>query len=1267
MNRLARFLAVLLRQSLSIAALGLVVAALYVSLGRQLVPLVAEYRLQAQDKATELLAMPVQLGRLEGRWQGLAPQLLAHDVLLGEGAAAMHLERLVVVPDIAGSLWARELRLAALRFEGVRLSLTQDADGRWRVEGLPARDKQPPTDPAKLLRSLQKIRALVLVDSQLTVEPFGETPLTLTYANLSLQNDGGDLRLDGRTVLPDGQPLALQVRAQVQPERWQQAAVEAYLSLPQSDWSAWLPKKLTGDWRLDRMQAGGEAWLSWRQERLARAVLRFDAPRVEAAYGKHPVQGLDDLALTAYAERTERGYRLLIDELGFNLGESRWGEARLLVEHDEHSNSWQLQADRLGIAPLATLTQALAPLPESAAEILADLAPRGTLRALQATYRPGLTGAERLQFAAQLDQVAIGAHHWIPAAEQVSGSIQGDLAGGELRIDSQDFALHLAPLFPQPWRYRQAQGRLRWSLDEQAFTLVAPYLRLDGEEGQLAGDFLIRLNRDPAIEDYMDLRVGLTQGDARYTEKYLPTRSPALSPALSEWLHTAIRGGAIEQGYFQYQGSLHKDAVDGARSISLYFKVRDAELAYQPGWPALREGRGEVLIEDSGVRVRLAEGRILDSRVQNATAEIPHAAPGQKPHLAINGQLQSSVGDGLKILREAPLGAAEIFAGWQGEGELDGSLALLIPLAKGEPPHVLVDFASRAATLHIASPELDFAQLSGQFRYDTDAGFSARDIRAQLFGRPVRGSAVATGDRRNPATRIEAQGDIALQRLATWLGLQQPLPASGELPYQLRLDLAGADSRLQLDSSLAGLAIELPAPFGKPAGERRDTTLRMTLQGAERRYAVQHGELVSLNFAAPAADWQAGRGELRLGAGAAALPTARGLRVRGRLEQLDWQAWQSVRERYLPAAGGSTTVPLLRDAQLDISRFDGFGTHIDALGVELRRATDAWTLNLRSDLINGTVQLPDAEGAPLVADLQRLRLPAAAPAAEPAQRSDPLADVDPTRLPAMDITVAEVVQGEAPLGRWALKMRPLANGVAFSALDLNLKGLRIEGAGEWRAGRSAFKGRLSGGNLADVLLAWGFAPSTTSERFRMDVDGSWPGSPAWFGLARFSGNMQPRLRKGQFVEVEGSAQALRVFGLLNFNSIGRRLRLDFSDLFGKGLSYDRMGGELQASDGIYRTREPITVTGPSSNLELNGTLDMVNDRIDAKLLVTLPVSNNLPLAALIVGAPAVGGALFVVDKLLGDKVARFASVQYNVEGPWQSPQISFDKPFEKPN
>ncbi|HAW63716.1 MAG TPA: TIGR02099 family protein, partial [Pseudomonas sp.] len=278
-----------------------------------------------------------------------------------------------------------------------------------------------------------------------------------------------------------------------------------------------------------------------------------------------------------------------------------------------------------------------------------------------------------------------------------------------------------------------------------------------------------------------------------------------------------------------------------------------------------------------------------------------------------------------------------------------------------------------------------------------------------------------------------------------------------------------------------------------------------------------------------------------------------------------------------------------------------------------------------------------------------------------------LADVDPQSLPAMDVAIKRISLGDDVLGAWALKLRPVSAGIEFRDIALDLKGLKITGSGGWDGAQTWYKGRLEGRNLADVLLAWGFAPSVTSDSFRLDVDGRWPGSPAWFAMARYSGSMQPRLRKGQFVEVDGSAQALRVFGVLNFNSIGRRLRLDFSDLFSKGLSYDRLDGRLLAKEGVFNTREPITVSGPSTNLELDGTLDMARDQIDAKLLVTLPISNNLPLAALIVGAPAIGGALFVVDKLLGDRVARFASVQYDVKGPWQSPKISFDKPFEKPN
>jgi uncharacterized protein YhdP len=317
--------------------------------------------------------------------------------------------------------------------------------------------------------------------------------------------------------------------------------------------------------------------------------------------------------------------------------------------------------------------------------------------------------------------------------------------------------------------------------------------------------------------------------------------------------------------------------------------------------------------------------------------------------------------------------------------------------------------------------------------------------------------------------------------------------------------------------------------------------------------------------------------------------------------------------------------------------------------------------------------LPNSSDQPIVLALDYLRFPAAKAKVEgevKVDTPDPLATFDPRGFPALDVRITEVFQGIEPLGGWSFKARPVSAGVQFSELDLNLKGLKIAGRASWQqAGdgvRSTYQGRLAGADLADVLIAWGFAPTATSRSFHLDVDGHWPGSPAWFALKRFSGTLDASLRKGQFSEVEGPASALRVFGLLNFNSIGRRLRLDFSDLLGKGLSYDRVKGVLEADSGVFLTREPITLTGPSSNLELNGTLDIANDRIDAKLLVTLPVTNNLPLAALIVGAPAIGGALFVVDKLLGDRVARFATVQYDVKGAWQNPDISFDKPFEKP-
>ncbi|WP_054901047.1 YhdP family protein [Pseudomonas sp. NBRC 111131] len=1269
MGRLTRVLVALTRWGLGICALLAVLVAVYVSLGRELVPLVAEYRADAEQKAEQALGMPVHVGALEGRWSGLAPVLRVRDLQLGEGAAALRLDDVRLVPDLWASLTSRELRLAHIQLSGLQLILRENEQGEWALEGLPKKDDAP-LDPAELLQRLRQLGRIDVFDSQVTLQPWQRDPLTLTCVSLGLKAGTSRQALDLRATLPDGQPMALNLRSRATAKAWRDGQFEAYLSLPQSDWARWLPPRLLGQWHADALRAGGEFWVDWRKGQLQQAAVRLNAPQLRGAYAERKAVTLDNLAMSAWLQRQDQGFDVVVDSLAANIGKARWEshlQVRQRMGEDPSAERWQVQADRLDLTPLTPLINALAPLPEKLMTVVDALNVTGALRNVRLEVRPKAEGDQRLQFAANLEKVGFDAYHGAPAAGNVSGSISGDLGHGELCLDTDAFMLHLYPIFAKPWHYQKANARLTWALDKDGFTLIAPYLKVLGEEGKIAGDFLIRLLFAEGTESYMDLRVGLTEGDGRYTAKYLPE---VLSPALDEWLRSAIVKGNVDQGYFQYQGSLNHGASPQARSISLFFKVHDAALDFQPGWPQVQHVEGDVLIEDSGVRIKARKGLLLGTQVSDVSVDIPHVDGDQHSHLYLDGDFDGSLGDGLKILKQAPIGTEEIFAGWEGEGPLKGRVKLDIPLAHGERPKVLVDFATNDARLKVAPPSLELSRLKGEFSFDLDKGLSGRDIALQAFGKPVTAQITAQGQPGQMQTRISASGQVSLKALTDWLQFKQALPASGDLPYQLQLNLGSSDNSLSVNSSLKGLAIDLPAPFGKAAADTRDSRFSMNLQGTQRRFDGAYAELARFAYAAPADNLAQGRGELLLGTGQAQVPSGQGLRVRGRLQSLDLAPWQEQMSRLGGDDPGGSARQTLQSVDLSIGQLKAFGMDLNQAVVRMARGGPAWDLRLDSREVIGNARLPDAKGAAMTVRLQTLRLPAADPAEAQAEEGpDPLASFDPRKVPALDLTIDKLYRGDDLFGKVALKLRPTARGVAAQDIDLDLKGLHIDGSGAWEGNPGAtsswYKGRLDGKNLGDVLEAWGFAPTVTSRDFRLDVDGRWPGSPAWVGLKRFSGSMDAALRTGQFVEVEGGAQALRVFGLLNFNSIGRRLRLDFSDLFDKGLAYDRIKGLLVASDGVYVTREPIAVTGPSSNFELDGTLDLVRDRVDANLQVSLPVTNNLPLAALIVGAPAVGGALFLVDRLIGDRVSRFASVHYRVEGPWKEPRITFVKPFNK--
>jgi uncharacterized protein YhdP len=129
------------------------------------------------------------------------------------------------------------------------------------------------------------------------------------------------------------------------------------------------------------------------------------------------------------------------------------------------------------------------------------------LRNVLLDFRPNATDDSKFSFAANLDRsvsTPITAHRRRGTSAAASAATWATAScAWTARI-----LLHLDPIFAKPWQYIQANARLTWKLDKEGFTLIAPYLKVLGEEGKIAGDFLIRLHFDHSQEDYMDLRVG---------------------------------------------------------------------------------------------------------------------------------------------------------------------------------------------------------------------------------------------------------------------------------------------------------------------------------------------------------------------------------------------------------------------------------------------------------------------------------------------------------------------------------------------------------------------------------------------------------------------------------------------------------------------------------------------------------------------------------------------------------------------------------------
>ena len=196
--------------------------------------------------------------------------------------------------------------------------------------------------------------------------------------------------------------------------------------------------------------------------------------------------------------------------------------------------------------------------------------------------------------------------------------------------------------------------------------------------------------------------------------------------------------------------------------------------------------------------------------------------------------------------------------------------------------------------------------------------------------------------------------------------------------------------------------------------------------------------------------------------------------------------------------------------------------------------------------------------------------------------------------------------------------------------------------------------QLKSQNTKALMEEFGFQGILSSKNLTIDLDLFWPYIPSSDGVFYANGTVKVNIKDGQITAIDPIAG--KVLGLLSIAELPKRLVLDFSDIFKKGLSFNRLSGEFQFKQGSAYTCN-LAMEGTSVDILLVGVTDMIGETYNQLAIVRPLLSDALPMGGAVFGGPGVAAAVYLFTKLLRKPLRDIGASYYSIGGTWDNPTI----------
>ncbi|HEY0332598.1 MAG TPA: YhdP family protein [Stenotrophomonas sp.] len=1249
-------------------ALLLVLVALVVGAASQALPWVERRPEQIEAWLSDRAGQPVQFDRLDTEWTRRGPLLRLRGLRIGAREGVRVGEAEVLVAMYSGLLPGRSL--TELRLRGLALTLQRTDDGAWSVQGMPTGGSGDPLDALRRLGELQVVGGRLHVQA-----PSLGIDATLPRIDLRLRVNGDRLRVGGRAWIdtahaPIGAILDFDRR---------DGSGEVYADAAPADLGAWTSLLRLAGVQAIAGQGRAEIWATLRRHRVVAITTDADLRGLRL---RGTASRAGDAAPMLAWDRLQARLRWQLIEGGWRL------DAPLLRMTDQGKpqslDGVTLAAGRryavvgrdLDVTPLMAALALSDRIEPGLRDWLLQAHPRARFERLRVAGEPG--GAMWAE--GRLAELAFDPHAKAPGLSGLQGDFEGDADGVVLHtLPSALIRFDWPTGFGVVHTLRLAGDIVGWR-EGSGWKVATPALRVQSAQygAEVRGGLWFQQD---GSRPRIDLAARID--DTPITAAKMFWVHSKMSRGAIDWLDNALVGGVIADGIGLASGDLDDwPFKDNDGRFEATGRIQDGTIRFQRDWPAMEKIESDVTFIANGFALR-GSGELSGVAVDRFDAGIPDFAQSQ---LYVRAHTGSDAAPLLAMLRKSPLQRSygDTLDNLVAAGPADTDFDLLLPLHGDVPGHLRGEVVLKDARLADKRWNLDFDQVNGRARY-SKSGFAAEGLSVRSNGQSGQLSLRAGSEVRDRGQAFEAQYDSIVDAKdlfdrAPQMEWLRPY-VHGQSNWQVGVSLPQAEpgkpapaSHLRLESDLVGTTLDLPAPLNKPAASALQTRVDVALPLGSGEINVGFGNLVAVK-----ARSQGERTGVRVVMGSdhvdAEVPD-HGLTVSGHTESLDALEWIGL------ARGGSADSNSLPLQQVDVQadRLLLVGGVFAQTRLRLRPQADQIAVTLEGPALQGTLQVPNADGATVRGQLERFHWQsAAAPVVastagdatgarpieggalaqtvpEPQRRA--VDEVNPAKIPPLSLDVVDLQLGQLKLGQATLRTRQLTDGLQLDQLQLHSATQDVALTGAWRGtGATAttrLSARLDSRNLGDLARDLGVGGQLRAGEGELQLDAGWPGSPTAFKLSELEGSLKIAARNGQLLEVEPGAG--RVLGLLSLAQLPRRLMLDFRDFFSKGFAFNRVEGEVRFGEGQART-DNVRIEGPAADIDIRGVADLRQQQFDQTIDVHPKSGNLLTVVGAVAGGPvgaAVGAAAnAVLRKPLGELGAR----TYHVTGPWKDPKV----------